>query len=218
MDKKRKQLVIAISASMIAALIGIAAYYWYNNAYYVSTEDARVTADMVKISPRMGGRLVEFDVSEGDVLARDQIIGRIEGGGLEGAGLEQALIRAPLGGVVVKKAGNIGEYESAGQTLALMIDPSRLYITANIEENQLSRVRTGQAVDITVDQFQGDSYTGKVRYVGQAANSAFSLLPASTSGTFTKVVQRVPVYIEFDQGVEGLLPGTNAVVRIHVGE
>ena len=98
----------------------------------------------------------------------------------------------------------------------MIVDPQKLYITANIEETKLGKVKQGQNVDITIDQIEGKTFTGKVKYVGKASNSTFSLLPTSTSGTFTKVVQRVPVKIEFDKVNSELLPGTNAIVKIHV--
>jgi multidrug resistance efflux pump len=98
----------------------------------------------------------------------------------------------------------------------MMIDPKKLYISANIEETKVGRVQPNQVVDITIDQFKGEKLSGKVKFVGEAANSAFSLLPTSTSGTFTKVVQRVPVKIGFDQHADKFLPGTNAVVKIHI--
>jgi len=73
-------------------------------------------------------------------------------------------------------------------------------------------------VDFTVDSFPGVRFTGRVQQIGEATAATFSLLPTrTTSGTFTKVVQRVPVKIAIDdyQG-RRLLPGLSAVVRIHV--
>lgn len=89
-------------------------------------------------------------------------------------------------------------------------------ITTNIEETKLVKVKQGQKVDITIDQFSGKSFSGRVKYVGQASNSTFALLPSSTSGTFTKVIQKIPVRIELDKSDDTLLPGTNAIVNIHV--
>ncbi|HEX3012479.1 MAG TPA: HlyD family efflux transporter periplasmic adaptor subunit [Syntrophomonadaceae bacterium] len=216
MEGKRKQLITAVLVVMVVVLIGIAVYYWFNNSYYISTEDARVTGDLVKVSPEVSGKLVEFEAAEGDRVVKDQILGRLEAVNLSDSNIDQSIVRAPISGTIIKKQANPGEFESSGQTLAYIIDPQKLYISANIEETDLSRVKPGQQVDITIDQFAQTRFSGKVKYVGQAANSAFSLLPASTSGTFTKVVQKVPVKIEFDPGNSQLLPGTNAVVKIHV--
>jgi multidrug resistance efflux pump len=216
MNEKRMVLLFTILALMVVSLAGIGGYYWYNNRYYVSTEDAAVTGDLVKISPQISGKLLEFNIEEGDTVIKDQIIGRLEVINLSDAGIDQSVIRAPIDGIIIKKQCTVGEIESAGQTLAMLIDPKKLYINANIEEKKLGRVQPNQAVDIAIDQFEGKKYSGKVKSVGQAANSTFSLLPSSTSATFTKVVQKIPVKIEFDQHTSKFLPGTNAVVKIHI--
>ncbi|WP_315067805.1 efflux RND transporter periplasmic adaptor subunit [uncultured Clostridium sp.] len=216
MIKKRKILMITILIVMIVTLGSVGYYYWYNNKYFVTTDDATVTGDLIKVSPQISGKLLEFNVEEGDSVVQDQIVGRQEMGSLPDTNVDQSIIRAPISGIVIKKVGNVGEIEAAGQTLAMLVDPQKLYITANIEETKLGKVKQGQSVDITIDQIEGETFTGKVKYVGKASNSTFSLLPASTSGTFTKVVQRMPVKIELDKVKSELLPGSNAIVKIHI--
>jgi multidrug resistance efflux pump len=216
MKEKRKVLLAGVLMSMLAAIGGIGLYYWYNSAYFVSTEDARVMGDLVKISPQISGKLLEFIIEEGDTVLKDQIVGRQEMANLSDNNIEQFIIRAPISGIVVKKQANVGEMQSSGQALAMLIDPEKLYVIANIEETKLSRIKPGQLVDITIDQFAGRKFSGKVKYIGRASNAIFSLLPTSTSGTFTKVVQRIPVKIELNKHDAFLLPGTNAEVKIHV--
>jgi multidrug resistance efflux pump len=219
MNGKRKQLIIGVLVVMVVALSSIGIYYWYNNAFFVATDDAKVTGDIVKVGPQTTGRLLEFLAEEGDYVTKNQILGRQEvlsQNITDSVSIESSIIRAPISGILVKKQANLGEICSSGQTLAMIVDPNKLYVSANIEETKLGRVRQGQTVDITVDQFNGTSFKGKVKSVGEAANSAFSLLPTSTSGTFTKVVQKIPVKIEFDKIDNKLLAGTNAVIKIHV--
>lgn len=216
MNKKRKILMIAIFLVMIGALGGIGFYYWYDNNYFVTTDDARVDGDLIKVSPQISGKLLELNVEEGDNVSQDQIIGRQEMTNLPDTNVDQSIIRSPISGIVIKKIGHVGEIQAAGQSAAMIVDPQKLYITADVEETKLGRVKQGQTVDITIDQIEGKKFAGKVKYVGKAANSAFSLLPTSTSGTFTKVVQRVPVKIEFDKKDVQLLLGTNAIVKIHI--
>ena len=175
-----------------------------------------VTGDLAKVSPQISGKLLEFDVEEGDQVTKDQILGRQEVLNLADPNVDQSVIRAPIDGIILKKQGTVGEFETVGQTLAVLVDPQKLYINANIEEIQIGRIQPGQLVDITIDQFEGAKFTGKVQSIGQASKSTFSLLPASTSGTFTKVVQKIPVKIQLDQTNDKLLPGTNAVIRIHI--
>ena len=216
MNEKCKKMMISILIVMIVAFGGIGFYYWYDNNYFVTTEDARVTGDLVKVSPQISGKLLEFNAEEGDSISQDQILGRQEMTSLPDTNVEQSVIRAPISGIVIKKVGNVGEIEAVGQSIAMIVDPQKLYITANIEETKLGKVKQGQNVEITIDQIEGKTFTGKVKYVGKASNSTFSILPTSTSGTFTKVVQRVPVKIELDKVNSELLPGTNAIVKIHV--
>lgn len=97
-----------------------------------------------------------------------------------------------------------------------MIDPAGLYISANIEETKLEKVKPGQQAEIRIDQFTGKVFHGKVAGIGQAANSAFSLLPSSAGDTFTKVAQKVPVKIALEPTDVNLLPGTSAVVKIYI--
>lgn len=216
MKEKRKLLIVGILITIVVALGGIVFYYWYENTYYVSTEDARVSADIVSATPQISGKLLELNVTEGDTVTKNEILARQDMNGLPDTSVEQALMRSPINGIVVKKQGTVGELLSAGQSVISLIDPSKLYITADIEETKLGKIEAGQPVEITIDQYDSKKFTGKVKSIGEVSNSALSILPASTSGTFTKVVQRVAVKIELDDFDSKILPGTNAVVKIHV--
>lgn len=216
MKEKRKTLIIGILLVMGIALGGIVYYYWYQNTYYVSTEDARVSADLVNVTPQIVGKLLELNVAEGDTVTKNEILARQDMNGLPDTSVEQSLVRSPINGVVVKKQGTVGELLTTGQSLITLIDTSKLYITANIEETKLGKVKVGQTVEITIDQYGSKKFTGKVKSIGEVANSALSLLSSSTSGTFTKVVQRVAIKIELDNFEGKILPGTNAVVKIHI--
>ncbi|MFT8347496.1 HlyD family secretion protein [Clostridium saccharoperbutylacetonicum] len=216
MKEKRKLLIIGILATIVIALSGIVFYYWYENTYYVSTDDARVSADLVSVTPQITGKLLELNVAEGDAVSKNEILARQDVNGLADTNVEQSLMRSPIDGVVIKKQGTVGELISAGQSVITLIDPSKLYVTADIEETKLGKVKVGQPVEITIDQYDSQKFTGKVKSIGEVANSALSILPSSTSGTFTKVVQRISVKIELDDFNNKILPGTNAVVKIHV--
>jgi len=215
MNGKRKILIIGILITIIVALGGIASYYWYENTYYVSTEDAKVSADLVSVNPQISGKLLDLNVEEGDVVTKNQILARQEMNDIPDSKIEQSLVRSPIDGIVVKKQGTIGELWTSSQTLVTLIDPNKLYITANIEETKLGKIRVGQTVDITIDQYDSQKFTGKIKSIGEVTNSALSLLP-STSGTFTKVVQRIPIKIALDEFNNKILPGTNAIIKIHV--
>ena len=211
-----KRLLLVIVALMVGAVAGVGFYYWHQGKYYVSTEDARVTGDIFKVNPQMTGKLIEFLVGEGDHVVKDQIIGRQEMINQPSVAVETSVLRSPIDGIIIKKQANIGEIVSPGQTLAMVVNPAEIYITANIEEKKVLRIQPGQPVEVTIDQFGARKFTGQVDSIGQAANSAFSLLPTATSGNFTKVIQKVPVKIVLDNFEEQLLPATNAAVKIHL--
>lgn len=216
MKEKRKTLIIGILMVMLVALGGIVYYYWYQNTNYVSTEDAKVSADFVSVTPQISGKLLELNVDEGDKVTKNEILASQDMNGLPDTSVEQSLVRSPINGVVVKRQGTVGELLSQGQTLITLMDPSKIYIAANIEETKLGKVKVGQTVEIAIDQYSSKKFTGKVKSIGEVSNSALSLLSSSTSGTFTKVVQRISIKIELDDFDSKILPGTNAVVKIHV--
>lgn len=216
MAGKRKIIILCITAAMLLTLGVVGFYYWYNNQHFISTEDARVAGDFVQITPEISGKLLEFNVREGDAVVKGQIIGRIEADGLDDSDVDKSLLRAPISGLVIRKQAAAGEFISAGTALAVLVDPNRLYISANIKETELQKINVGQKVDIEIDQFAGKVVQGWVESIGEAANSAFSLLPSSQSGTYTKVVQNIPIKITLEKTSFKLLPDTNAIVKIHI--
>lgn len=198
MKGKRKLLIIGILVTIVMALGGILFYYWYENTYFVSTEDARISADFISVTPQISGKLLELNVDEGDTVTKNEILARQEMNNLPDTSVEQSLVRSPIDGIVVKKQGNVGELLSTGQTLITLAEPDKFYISANIEENKIKQIQVGQVVDITIDEYGSQKFTGKVKSIGEISNSALSILSSQTSGTFTKVVQRIPIKIELD--------------------
>jgi multidrug resistance efflux pump len=216
MKENRKQLIYVVVAVMAAAIISVVIYYWLNNAYYISTDDAKVTGTLVKISPSSTGKIVDLFFEEGDHVEQNQILGRLDVLNLPEQNVEQTLVRSPISGVILKKNSTEGEIISAGQIIGYMADPKEFYISANVEETKLKKLHTGQYVNIRVDQFKGKKLTGYVQSIGTAANAVFSLLPSSSGATFTKVIQKIPVHINVDQTNLQLVDGTNAYVKIHI--
>jgi membrane fusion protein (multidrug efflux system) len=129
-----------------------------------------------------------------------------------------ATIRAPIDGVIGNRAVQVGDYVQSAQRLASLVPLDAVYIDANFKETQLARIRTGQAVAISVDALPGRAIEGNVVSLSPASGSVFSLLPAdNATGNFTKIVQRLPVRIRVPLGVTGerlLRPGMSVVVSV----
>ncbi|HUA99582.1 MAG TPA: HlyD family secretion protein [Terracidiphilus sp.] len=111
--------------------------------------------------------------------------------------LSYTKIVAPVTGIITRKSVQEDENVSAGQNLMTLVSLEDLWITANFKETQLKNMRAGQSVDIHVDA-TGKTYKGRVTQIGGATGSVLSLFPPeNATGNYVKVVQRVPVRIDF---------------------
>ena len=110
--------------------------------------------------------------------------------------LSYATIKAPFDAQLNKIKVNIGSLVTAGSEIVTLTPINDVYIIANLKETQIKKVQPEQSVAIKVDAFPTDVFSGKVRYIGAQSSGESALIPAdNASGNFTKVVQRIPVYI-----------------------
>ena len=124
-------------------------------------------------------------------------------------------IRTPLQGIVAQKTVNSGEYVSPGQTLFTLIDPSDIWVQANVKETDVYRLKINDEVTIMADIYPHKLFKGVVSEIGVATNSNFSMIPlGNTGGTFVKIVQNVPVKVRIlDKGIPFQI-GTSVKIRI----
>lgn len=132
--------------------------------------------------------------------------------------LADTRILAPVGGIVVNKTVEPGQVISANQPLFAIVPLDDVWVVANLKETDLNRLSIGDPAEIEVDGYGGMKVAGKVDSISPATGARFSLLPPdNATGNFTKVVQRVPVRIRIEQGVDvarPLRPGMSVVVDI----
>jgi len=216
MEKKKRIIIISVLTLTVIAVLCVVGYYWYNGTYYAETDNASVMADTSNAVTLITAKLTEYNVQIGNMVNENSIIARQDMKGQNVGNVENSIVRSPISGVVLQTYGIVGEIIPAGTIVAVLADPSLIYINANIEETDLYKVKVGQKTDITIDQYSGIQFEGKVYEIGQASQAFFSLLPQQTSGTYTKVIQTIPVKISIEKGDYKLVPGTNAYVKIHV--
>lgn len=214
----RKAVLTILLALMVVSGGGIGYYYWYQGAHFVKTEDARIQGDQYRIMPQIAGEITRIAVEEGEVVQKNQEIAQQDTSNMDASMIDKTVLRAPIAGTVTKIFNKEHEMGSPSQPVALIVDTHALYVSANIEETEITRVKAGQPVEVTVDTLGGKKLTGKVRKVGMASNSTFSLVPAvNTSGNFNKVTQRIPIEIAIEQPSDvQLIPGTNVEIKIRV--
>lgn len=127
-------------------------------------------------------------------------------------------ITAPFDGVVGERQVQPGDYVNIGTNLINVVPLPKVYVIANYKETQLTHVAPGQPVEITVDGFPCEKLRGKVERIAPATGAQVALLPPdNATGNFTKVVQRIPVRIQFDDNqplLARLVPGMSVVTSI----
>jgi membrane fusion protein (multidrug efflux system) len=127
-------------------------------------------------------------------------------------------IIAPFDGVVGERQVQPGDYVNIGTNLINVVPLPKVYVIANYKETQLTHVAPGQLVEITVDSFPREKLRGRVERIAPATGAQVALLPPdNATGNFTKVVQRIPVRILFDDNqplLARLVPGMSVVTRI----
>jgi membrane fusion protein (multidrug efflux system) len=114
--------------------------------------------------------------------------------------LDHTVVTAPFAGIVTDvPAIAPGKYLAASTTAFFLVDTDNVWVNANPKETELTYVRPGEVVTITVDTYPGVEWRGTVESISPAAAQEFSLLPAqNTSGNWVKVVQRVPMRVRVD--------------------
>ena len=137
--------------------------------------------------------------------------------------LSYTVVRSPVTGIIGKKTVEVGQNVGIGQELVEVVPLDDVWVTANFKETQLAHMRPGQPVEIKVDAY-GRTWKAHVTNMGAGAGSVFSLLPPeNATGNYVKVVQRVPVRLDFDRSAgpdfnaEGLLkPGLSVEPEVRV--
>jgi len=135
--------------------------------------------------------------------------------------LSYTRIVAPEDGIITRKSVEINQNVSPGQNLLTLVSLEDLWVTANFKETQLRNMRGGQKVKVHVDS-TGEEYDGRVTQIGGATGSVLSLFPPeNATGNYVKVVQRVPVRIDFtdlikEDPYERLRPGLSVEPKVWV--
>jgi multidrug resistance efflux pump len=218
-SKWKRSTKIALTVIAVVTLLEGAAFagtYFLDTSKYVSTSNAQVDGDKVDINAPATGSLMNWTVTNGTVVHRNQILGWIKGVG--GGGQAQHSIKAPGNGTVAINNAVNGEVVSAGTELATAYNFNDIYVTARVADTDIRDVHVGKQVDISVDSSPKTPVAGIVEEIQNSAAGQFTIYPSpdTTPSNPQKVDQYVPVKIEFTySGNVPLYPGQNVTVHIH---
>jgi membrane fusion protein (multidrug efflux system) len=132
--------------------------------------------------------------------------------------LEYTDVKAAQPGRIARLSAAEGQLAQPGQALMMFV-PDRVWVTANFKETQITDMRPGQPVEVSIDAYPQRTLKGHVDSIQSGSGTAFSLLPAeNATGNFVKVTQRIPVKIVFDEVPEDIVlgPGMSVVPEVKV--
>lgn len=133
--------------------------------------------------------------------------------------LAHTRIVAAHDGTITRKSVVPGQLVQTGQALGSVVF-GQPWVVANFKETQLADMRVGQAVDLEVDAYPDMQLRGRIDTIGLGTGSYFSLLPAeNATGNYVKVVQRIPVKIVIEDGLDPERPlslGMSVVPTVYV--
>jgi HlyD family secretion protein len=144
----------------------------------------------------------EKEAREAAVIRAEEVSRRAD------ADLAKSVIRSPIDGVVVTRPVEVGtavaDLQNGGTVIAILADDRRLHLRADVDENEIARVRLDQRAEVRIDAFPGEVFPGVVRKV-------------SSSGTEERGVTNFEVEIEIEPD-ERVRVGMSADARIVVRE
>jgi membrane fusion protein (multidrug efflux system) len=184
-----------------------------------SVEASRSTAEAARSTADAGA--AQIDAAQRQVAAAQASVAQHQAS-LEAAKLQASytVVTAPASGIVSKKSVEVGQYVQAGQPLLAIVEGTDTWVSANFKETQLAKMHPGQTVEVEVDAYPGHVFHGRVESLSAATGAKFSLLPPdNATGNFTKVVQRVPVKIDFTDPADPKRPlrvGMNVSVVVNL--
>lgn len=204
----RPMLIMTAIVVLIAGL-GIAGYFIYEGSFYYQTDNAKVDAMIYQLPAKAGGKLEKVYVLQGEEVKAGQVLARVE---------NASLIRSPIEGTVINVNAEEGDYISPSDVVVVVAKTSDVYITANVEETNILQIHPGQNVVVSLDAY-GQSFDGYVVDVNTVTSTKLSGSASSftTSGTYTKVTQLLPVKIKLFDNIDlADIIGTNATVKIKI--
>jgi multidrug resistance efflux pump len=207
--KISKPMLIITAIVILLAGVGIAGYFVYEGNFYYQTDNAKVDTTIYQLTAKTNGQLGKMYAIQGEEVKAGQVLARVENG---------SLIRSPIDGTVIDVKMEAGNYATASDVVMVVAKTSDIYITANVEETNILKIHTGQSVVISLDAY-GRSFDGYIEEVNTVTSSklANSATSFTTSGTYTKVTQLIPVKIKLVDDIDlADIIGTNATVKIRI--
>lgn len=206
--KKSGKLILGILLLVVLAGAGTFGYYQWEESQYYTTDNAKVMADLKNVTATTGGEVVKWNVESGSKVAENEVIGRLSNG---------YELKSPIEGIIVKSNVVLNQMITSQTVVATVADVNHAYILVNVEETDIANIKLGQSAIVNLDAFSGKKFSGHVEEIDNVTVAALSGNATSftTSGTYNKVTQLIPVKVFLDDEISLTnVIGTNAYVKI----
>ena len=207
--KINKAMIIFVAIVVVLIGLGVGGYFLYQGEFFYQTDNAKVDTTIYQLTANARGKLVKMYVVQGEGVKAGQVLARVDNG---------PYIKSPIDGTVIEVKLQEGDYVTAADVVAVVANTPDIYITANVEETDILKIHEGQSATVSLDAY-GQSFDGYVEEVDTVTSSKLSgaLSSFTTSGTYTKITQLLPVKIKLLEDVDLTdIIGTNASVKIRI--
>ncbi len=153
---------------------------------------------------------------------QDNLKGLLQNKNVVARSLINTKIVAPVDGILANSSLQVGNFISSGRVLFFIIQDDKMYVKANFKETQIGKFRPKGKVKLKFDSLPKTVIYGRISSISPATGAKFSLIPPdNATGNFTKIVQRVPVLINFElpKNINGnIVPGMSVVVSVRTDQ
>ena len=209
--KKSKSKIIGffVLFVILAAVGGTGFYLLAQGANYITTDNARVTTNLIHVTPNTPGILERFNMYQGQIVEPNYILGWTEHG---------EAMRSPVHGTVIHINAVQGQFVNQMDSVAIIAESGTIHVQANIYETEITEIQLGQPATVTIDVLgnkQLSGYVSHISHITQAELSGMTMF-FNTGGTFTRVTHLIPIEITItDRDIDlTTMIGANAMVRI----
>ncbi|MEI7750273.1 MAG: efflux RND transporter periplasmic adaptor subunit [Candidatus Moraniibacteriota bacterium] len=180
---KKGLLILSVIGFVVAGIVTGMYVFLTNNRLYV--EKSRITAPMVGLSPKNGGKLEKLLVNSGDTVVGNQVVAQVG----------DELVKTKDGGIVIATENEIGKTVVPGEAVVTIVKPDDLRVVAQVEEDKgLSAIKVGQRASFTVDAFGTKTFDGIVDEVSPTSRASDVVFNISSQ----RQINEFDVKIRFD--------------------
>ncbi|MCB0124858.1 MAG: efflux RND transporter periplasmic adaptor subunit, partial [Caldilineaceae bacterium] len=162
--KINRSMIITAVIVILLVGAGVAGYLLYQGSFYYQTNNAKVDTVIQQLTANTTGQLLRLYVAQGQAVEAGQVLAQVQRG---------PLIRSPIDGTVANITVHDGDYVNTADVILVVANTSDMYITANVEETNILKIKVGQPVSVYLDAY-GRSFDGYVSEVAMVTSTKLS--------------------------------------------